>query len=548
MPEKNNEYENYTAQPEGRLFSSAMFGFNKEEVLEYLEELADENQSQQDTIEKQIQELNSKITSLEQQLAAADQQKLADAEALKTENQNLQALLHSNSQKQQELQQAIDIAKAANEQAEEDLVKQRDDLEAAVKEAAWLRNEYQASDAKIAQLQRQLEAAAANNNTEAAAKIADLEKRLAAANMERDELRTLAERPDPNDALQRELEQAQDELFALRQQLLEQPNTTASAELEEQAQHEIAMLKAEIEELKAAEETLLETQTELAAVKEQLAKAQQNSTEINSLHEHIAKLVNENKGLKEAQATQEAAAKHEIESLQNALTAAQDEAVDDELQQQIDKLIADNDTLREQNSELGSKLQEYKDYYEEWSEEDERRDVAERGVRAIIAEANEEAAKIRNEAIKEKDRLQRQIRNSAGGLSESITNLREDLSGVEGDVSEVLEAVQKALADILNALSRTETNLNTLDTQVERFPATAPAVPKQQVVYFQPSKQQLVSPNDGAPNKSLGSANFKRLDAAAEQAAAPILAEATQEDKLRGLSETLVDTLRQMLN
>lgn len=417
MADKRNEYDQYGQSGGGRLFNNAMFGFNKEEVLEYLEEMAEENFQRQEAAEQRIRELNQKVQALEANMA---NQQFA--------SQQSDGAIEEERRQFQEMKNELDLSQAATQQAEAELQEYREQLLAAQKENAWLREEYQKSDQMIGSLQSQL-------------------------------------------------------------------NEVTSGEwpaMDEQVQQlQVRVQQAEIA-LQAAENQA------------QAARAQAENAEARA---------------EDAEARAE-------ESARLASTAP-----------------------------------------------------AEAAAATILAEANEQADRIREEAWGEKDRLHRQIQNSAGGLATSIGNLRTEISDVEGDVSGVLETVQTALADVLASLGRTEQNLNTLGVQVERFPASSPSVqkPQQQVVYFQPSAE--VEPEEprrtswrAAPQHSLGSGGFRRVwpegnakkqdngkpfratysNSSSAGGYAPYGAEAYQldtnpEERMRGLAENLVDTLVQML-
>ena len=421
---QEREYEQYTPQTSGRLFNSAMFGFNKEEVLEYLDELADENYQRQEAAENRIQELTRKIQLLENAAVASAKQATGPAANPKE--------LEAARAKLQQATQELEIAKAATQQAEEELLQFKEQVYTAQQENNWLREEYQKSDRQIAELRRQLDDASSGQWSDADEQITEL---------------------------RRQLQQA------------------------------------------------LETQQQLE------------------------------------------------EELEDAREAAA--AVDGEEE----------------------------DYYDE-------PDEISRAASVIIADANAEAERIRAEAYEEKERIRRQIVSSAGGLADSVFTLREDVSTVEGDVSGVLESVQQALSEVLSALGRTEQNLSTLGVQVERFPSSAPPVLKnqQQVVYFQPAQitpaPQPVSPIPVAkpayhgaapvrstPQQSYEGGNFRRVwpdeaDSNQQSNTKPFRptysnspasyvvsgAEAYQQqhetdsdERLRALSDTLVETLRQML-
>ncbi|MGD9560604.1 MAG: hypothetical protein AB7V55_08380, partial [Oscillospiraceae bacterium] len=115
MAEQGIEYEQYAPQTGGRLFSSSMFGFNKEEVLEYLDELADENYQRQEAAELRNQELIQRIQALETAAESAPPPTAAPAEMSEEDQQRLAGLAEE-----------LDIAKAATQQAEEDLAEVRD--------------------------------------------------------------------------------------------------------------------------------------------------------------------------------------------------------------------------------------------------------------------------------------------------------------------------------------------------------------------------------------------------------------------------------------
>lgn len=272
--------------------------------------------------------------------------------------------------------------------------------------------------------------------------------------------------------------------------------------------------------------------------------------------------------------------------------------------QKCDHQIADlrrqlDDASAGQWSDTEQQIEELRTQLEEAQEalaaqEYEGPSPAAQAASTIIEEANADAERIRQDAYNERDRLHRQILNSTSGISASISTLRGDISDTEGDVSNVLEQVQEALASVLAALGRTEQNLNTLGVQVERFPATSSPVqkPQQQVVYFQPTTQPITSQpapppapaskqNAGlyaAPASSYGSGGFRRVwpdeetRAPRTQNAKPFrpsytgsptaqaLAYAPQyepayepapdyaaEARMRNLSESLVDTLLQMM-
>ncbi len=437
VAEQGREYDQYAPQANGngRLFNNSMFGFNKEEVLEYLEELTEENFRRQSAADARIQELTGQLQKLEAAPRPQPQQPQQPGAAVP--NEELEAMRR----KLASLTSEMDVAKTASQQAEGELGEFKERLFTAQRENDWLREEYQKSDKQIAELRRQLDEASEGQWHGAEEQIAELRRQVAEVEAERD-----------------------------------------AAEAERDA----------------------------AEAERDAAEAERDAY---------------------------------LESLQMGA-------------------MPDNSP-------------------------------AAQAAGYIIDEANEEADRIRAGAIADRDRIHRQIVASATGLAGSITTLREDISSVEGDVSTVLEAVQDALGDLMSALGRTEQNLTTLGIAAERFPAAAPAVPlpkQQQVVYFQPSaqleqeeplavpekpRQRTGTPKAAAPAQSIGSSSgFRRVwpdtqpaggntrpfrptysnSPTAKGAYFPQTAEVlpteaeTREERARQLSETLVDTLMQLMN
>lgn len=124
MAESAYDYDQYT-HPGGRLFSSAMFGFNKGEVLEYLDELANENIKYQQEARLQIEELKRTIDAL--QAGQAPQAPVDDATVDITA--------------QEGLAEALEVARAATQQAEDELAQARMQLEAARHDVSRLSEE-----------------------------------------------------------------------------------------------------------------------------------------------------------------------------------------------------------------------------------------------------------------------------------------------------------------------------------------------------------------------------------------------------------------------
>lgn len=429
MAEQDQEYNQYAPQTSGRLFSNSMFGFNKEEVLEYLEELSEENYQRQASADAHIRELTAQLQQLE---ASASQQNPTIS------NEEIDSLRRKVAAASQELE----VARTASTQAEGELHDFKEQLYTAQRENEWLREEYKKSDKQIAELRRQLD-----------------------------------------EASKGQWYGAEEQIFELRRQVAE-----------------------------------VEAERDAAEAERDAAEAERDAAE------------------------------------------------------------AERDAYLE-----GMELPEDS--------------PAGQAANYIIAEANEEAERIRATAYADRDRIHRQIMASASGLAGSITTLRDDISAVEGDVSSVLESVQDALGELMAALGRTEQNLTTLGIAAERFPATSPPVPKgQQVVYFQPAPQVATEPqpqpqpvqkaapdkrqrpasvaSQAAPAQSYGGGSFRRVwpDAApassktrpfrptysnSPTAGGAYLPQTAQvlapepderEDKIRQLSETLADTLMQLMN
>ncbi len=461
---QRNEYDQYAPQTNGRLFSNAMFGFNKEEVLEYLEELADENNQRQDAAEQRIRELDMQIRNLQARAEAAPPAPEGQQTEALEENRRFAAELEDTRRQLMGMANSLEVARSAAQQAEEELAEFKEQLFTAQKENNWLREEYQKTDKQVAELRRQLDDA------------------------------------------------SQGQWFG--------------------AEEQIAELRRQLEDIMAQRDA--------------------------------------------AQAEREA-----LEAERDAAEAERDaaEAERDAMEAERDAAEAEREALEAERDATG-----YGD------------SPAAQAAAALIAEATEEAERIRESAYTERDRIHRQICSSAGGLQNSISSLREDISSVEGDVTNVLENVQETLAELLVSLGHTEQGLSTLGIQAERFPSSSPAVAKQPVVYFQPSPQ--VEPEapvraqaktrsappkrqpvkaQAEPAQSFGSGGFRRLwpeaggkapktqpfrpsysntpaptGAYLTQAARNLPAEEydydPEEERMRALTETLVDTLRQMLD
>lgn len=446
MADKAQEYEQYGPQTAGRLFSNAMFGFNKEEVLEYLEELADENTQRQESAQQRIAELGQQAEELEMRVQQAQE----EVERFPVESGIPDGRV-------EELSASLEATRSAAAQAEEELQEFKEQLFNSQKENNWLREEYQKSDKQIAELRRQLD-----------------------------------------DASHGQWYGADEQITELRRQL---------------------------------EEVLAERDA---------AEAERDAAEAERDYIRVER---------------------------------------DNIESECDNLSLERDNLSAEREAWEAERESYGDYEAEETESHPMGQAA----ATIIAEATEEAERIRADAYSERERVHRQVLSGAGGLSTSISTLREEISGVEGDVTNVLETVQSTLAELMVSLGRTEQNLATLGTQAERFPSSSPLVTKsqqqQQVVYFQPGEQIERRQSDRrqsdrrlvAPPQSYGKGGFHPVvpqgdtskprtfqptfvtsgQTAYQPQAAPDISpqyEAEEdEDRMRNLTDTLVDTLRQMM-
>lgn len=514
MSEQGYEYDQYAQPAEGRLFSSSMFGFNKEEVLEYLDELADENYQRQEAADLQIQELTQKLQAVEESL-----QNIPET----SEGANPAELEELRGHTQQ-LSEDLDIARAATQQAEEDLAEIRENLFNMQQENNWLREEREKTDTEMAELRRKVDSLDSGEWDQKA----EIEQKLADAQKQIEELNTKLETAGTaiNGEDGKKIAEAERKLAEVTEKL------SAAASLNEE-------LTARVQ---AAEGRYAEAERQSAITLQQVADANRRAEQTQNELKRVAQ---------QAATAQTAESKSRIISEQ--LSAMQAKAK--EAQAKIVKSDIEIEELKKQLEEALA------------NQNDARATAASA---AIIAEANDEAERIRAVALEEKERIRRQIQNSAGGLAESVTNLRGDLSGVENDVTIVLEAIQTALADIMAALNRTEQNLNTLGVQVERFPATSAAVPKQQVVYFQPSEDVIAPPAMGTrtrkatPVETLRQSSFRRVGVSTTDeklrpfrptytnspAAAAVAYQPEEEDdnRKRASLESIIETLSQMLD
>lgn len=168
MAEQGYEYDQYAAEPGGRLFSSSMFGFNKEEVLEYLDELADENYMHQAAAEQQIADLNQMVMNLQANLNEMQQNGGGGG--------------YNYFENDPQYAEELEVAQAATQQAEAELGEIRDQFYQLQQENEWYRDAYQKNDAQISELHRQLSEAGSGQWPDAAEteqKIAEAEQRAA---------------------------------------------------------------------------------------------------------------------------------------------------------------------------------------------------------------------------------------------------------------------------------------------------------------------------------------------------------------------------------
>ncbi len=444
------EYEQYAPQTNGRLFSNAMFGFNKEQVLEYLEELAEENKQRQEMATQRVQELDRKVKQMEAG-AVRTQQMLQEQQAMGTD-EALQGKL-------EELTNALQISRDAGMQAEDELAEAKEKLFTLQNENNWLREEHQKTDKHVAELRRQLDEASQGQWFGAEEQIATLRRR------------------------EEEAMQVKGALQQERDLLLQQLKSLE------------------------AERDAIEAERDAAEAERDAAEAERDAAE----------------------------AERDAAEAENELLLATRE---------------------------GARAGEYEGDLQT--------------TRQLVQEATQEAEHVRKLAYAERERLQKQLRSSAGGLVDNIGCIREDITAVEGEVTTVLETVQNSLAELLVSLSHTEQSLGTLDIQIERFPASSPGVAKREALHMRPlvtqQEEQAHLRQNAKDVNRLGVAEFQRVwprretekgkvqyfrpgfsnVASANYAqTARVLPQrqvhASEDLRMRELTETLVETLRQMM-
>lgn len=457
MPDRNDEY---TVENSGRVFSSAMFGFNKEEVLEYLEQVADEHARYQQEAENRIQALNQRIEALE---TGGGGNLFADDDTA-TLQQQLQTL-----------ERELEIAREAAQQAEEDLHEYKKHLLEAQQENDWLREQYQNDQHQIAGLTQQAQASPAS-----------------------DSYNYIAE-------LQEQLQQADDTIAQLQEQL----QNSAPPASPWQQQPAYGTNTAQLQnQLQQADDAILQLQDQLQGDEDTIAQLQwqlQNNDDT-------------------------------MAQLQGQLQHSTDNA--SKLEEQLQ--IADNDII-ELRTQLDNALAQLATF------QNTPTAAAQQTASSLLAEAHTEAQRIVDTATAERDRLRRQLRNSTSGLAENVANLRAEIGAVESGVSQSLESVQFTLVDILSTLAHTEQDLNTYALQAERFPTITPMLPKQQAGYPGPPAappQEMSAPSVRSfrPTFSTAANGWPQTAAVYQNED-----ENNRDDRLRNLSESLVDTLRQMM-
>lgn len=513
-----------------------MFGFNKDEVLEYLEELADENAQRQEVAERRIQELMQKLQKVETGLAAGQ---------ANPQDPNANAQMEAQRRQLHDTLQNLDIAKLATQQSEEELQEYKELFSNAQQQIAWLQQEYQQSQQTISDLSSQMEATALSGTPDGREEAERLRMQLIQAVQENDQMRY-------------QLEQLTGETDQLRNQISQ--SQVGAVQEAEQLRNQVTQLSYEAEQLR---NQLTHAQTNSSGYTTQ--ETEQLRSQVSQLGYEAEQLRSQLAQAQQAQTNSSSYTTQETEQLRHQLGLADQDI--SELRGLLEQVNSDNGALQNQIQDMYSNPQAYG-----------IDGVNQQVSSAILAEANAEADRIRDEAFSDRDRLQKQIRNSSAGINESIANLRSEITNVEGGVAKALESVQYTLSEIIGALSRTEQHLNTYSTQVERFPSSSPAVPSeahQQLVYFNQNKQasapevdtfsspaasglRRVEPEATRPAKQ--PANIRPFRATystsptAQAAYWPQTAEALEpdeeegrEERLRTLSESLVDTLRQMM-
>lgn len=439
MAENNQDYEQYASQAEGKLFSSAMFGFNKDEVLEYIESLADDNYQRQELAEHRILELTAELEQLRQEVVSES---------------TGAAFLEEHAGQLQAVQQELAATKQRAQQTEQELAELHAHLENLSQQNAWLQDAYQSAKEEATYLTAQLQDIAAGQWVPPEQVGAEADARLQAYNQD----------------LARQLEDADHDIVLLQQQL-------------QQADNDIALLQ---QQLQTGGDD-----TSIAALHQELADADQDILTLQQQLENADK---------------------EIESLQQELL--------------------DEQTKRE--SEVAFPQQESA---------------------AILAQAQAEANLIRETALAEKEHLQLKLQNNTGGLLYSISALRDEVGTIESSMGTALEDMQSTLSQILTALAHTELDLRTFNLQIDRLPNSSPLVnrrtEKQQTNYLPQSEEEekennTIEMSDLADSKAMV---FRPTYSTSSTAWAqqPALQD-EREDRMRKLSESLVDTLKEILD
>lgn len=521
---EQNEYEQYAPVESGRMFNSAMFGFNKQEVLNFLADTADENLKRQQAAEAQIRQLTQRLQELEAGGAAAGD---APPDAAAAEQ--------------------LERARIATEDAQEDVQLLREELRRSKKESGWLRTEYEKLANHNAELHRQLE-----SDTPAASPETD--KALAAAQQELEQLRQrVAAEDNAKDQLlaaaRAETARAQAEIEALRQQL------AAGAA----GSQDSALLADTQRQLEAARQETQRMQQEMATLRGEATKAAQQAQQLETTRQQLARAQAE---LAEARASgaaaspaqdeRLAAAQQELARLQTELAAAH--AGNNDLRRRLEEARTSEEQLAQAQNEIETLRRQLQQMQMDTGT-GPAEDALHKSASILLEEANHEARRIRDEAEADRLRIRRQLSLSAGSLEHSIQHLRTEVTQVGDDVAELLESVQIALTDVMHALGRTEQELYVFDRQVERFPAmTVPvegsrgtaAVPAQRVQAAPAAEFTPVSLPAAPPQGNEGRLFRPSYSYGDPQPAARTEGGARSE-KLRNQAESLVDTLLEML-
>lgn len=500
------EYDQYAPQTGGRLFSSAMFGFNKEEVLEYLDELADENYQRQEAAEMRIQELSQTVQNLEAGLTQ-------------------QPAPMVDSQQLSQLSEELEISRAAIQQAEDDLAELRDQLFNAQQENEWLREEHQKTDTQIADLQRQLDEATSGEWTggnEAAQQLEEEARRL--------------------DGLQQQLTQQQEEL-AQRENLL----AITQQNMADSGNGQMTELRARLAE---QEQLLSETHNKLAENERQRIEHMHQLNEAELLTAESRRRLEDRELTLSATQNRLMERERTITDHQRQLAESQRQIA--ELRAQLDKTEAE---LEEQRNIDPNKVASAAIIAEANAEADRIRAVAvdekERIRRQIRASAGGLAESIGN------------LRTDVSGVENDVTHVLEAVQTSLADVLSALSRTEQNLNTMGIQVERFPVPSATVakppHQQVVYFQPTEAAVapPPEK-----PAQRSYVPESYGQggfrrvwpeQNSSAKTKQFRPSYSTTQPgfwpqtATAPKAVEPSQDERLRSLAENLVDTLVDMM-